>query len=291
MKARLLGLAAVALAGLAFVSLAKAQDELPEAPLILPELRGATAAPEPADAPMSIDVPDAATEQEAGETPVTQESPEAPADLDAPGTEADLDAIEASIMPDASMDDLPQSPDAPAETDAAAAPNPFFSPSLESLEATRSAPLFTPSRTAPQSEPEPEPDVAPVETEVAVEAEATPPDVKLIGIVKAGSEEVAILSDTATAEVQRLRPGEEVQGWTVRIVDTRTVELKSGEQRHTLTMFTDYPATGQPPTPADPESENYGEWNGEESGGYDEAPPPDEPSMYEEPPSEQPPGE
>lgn len=279
MTARLLGHSAFAFAALAAVSMARAQDEPPDPPLILPDLRGAAASPRPGDPPTDLDVPGTTVQPGAGETLIAPGSRQVPAEVDVPGGPEALDAIDASIMPDSPATETSEAADGSPTPDTPAVPNPFFSVGLESLEATRLAPLFTPSRTAPSVEPEPEPEAAPVEAEVAVESEPTPPELKLIGIVRAGSEEVAILSDPSTAEVQRLRPGEEVQGWTLRIVDTQTVELKSGDQSHTLTMFTEYPATGQlPPTMPDPESENVEDWTGEEQNGYGEAPPGEEPS-------------
>jgi general secretion pathway protein N len=121
-----------------------------------------------------------------------------------------------------------------------AAPNPFFSLTLEALEATRSAPLFTPSRTAPATEPPPEPEPIPVATE-PVETEPTPPTLQLVGIVVAGQEEVAILSDAASGEVIRLHPGEEHQGWKLKILDGQSVELSNGEESQKLSMFTEFP--------------------------------------------------
>jgi general secretion pathway protein N len=137
----------------------------------------------------------------------------------------------------------------PAGTDPAAAPaspNPLHSLRLEGLESTRNLPLFTTTRTPPvvEATPEPPPEPEAVEPEVVEEPPPEPPALKLIGIVMTAAEQVALLSDEATGEVQRLRPGEDYDGWTLKIVDSRTVELANAEQRHTLTMFTEY---GDPP--------------------------------------------
>ena len=145
-------------------------------------------------------------------------------------------------------------PEASAPTAAPPAENPFFSFTLESLEATRSAPLFTPSRTAPAVEAPPEAEPTPAEPEPAPEPVATPPQLQLIGVVVAGDEEVAILSDQASGEVLRLRPGEEHQGWTLKILDGQSVEFIQGEERQKLTMFTDFPdPPPQPDRQTDPE--------------------------------------
>jgi general secretion pathway protein N len=155
---------------------------------------------------------------------------------DAPAEEA---AAEAAAPPPAGAD--------PAA--APASPNPLHSLRLEGLESTRKLPLFTPARTPPvvEAPPEPPPEPEAVEPEVVEEPPPEPPTLKLIGIVMTAAEQVALLSDEATGEVKRLRPGEDYDGWTLKIVDSRTVELANADQRHTLTMFTEY---GDPPPQA-----------------------------------------
>jgi hypothetical protein len=66
-------------------------------------------------------------------------------------------------------------------------------------------------------------------------------------VVIAGSEQVAILSDEATGEVRRLRPGEAYEDWTLEIVDTRTVAFAKGDERHTFKMF--QPGSNPAPVP------------------------------------------
>lgn len=129
-----------------------------------------------------------------------------------------------------------------AEPSAAApstSPNPLAGLDLENLKATRELPLFTPSRTAPvveaTIEPQPEPETP--EPEAPVETPSEPPPLRLIGVVMTGSEQVAILSNEGTGEVQRLRPGETYEDWTLQIVDTRTVAFENGDQSHTFKMF------------------------------------------------------
>jgi general secretion pathway protein N len=180
------------------------------------------------------------------------------------GSPASLIAQEADSLPveplpaDVSPDDTPlpevstvdiAPPDAPAVDSPPAAdvtaapppnsPNPLADLDLESLTATRQLPLFTPSRSAPvvetSVEPEPEPVVS--EPEAPVETPSEPPPLRLIGVVMTASEQVAILSNEGTGEVQRLRPGETYESWTLRIVDTRTVAFENGDQSHTFKMF------------------------------------------------------
>jgi general secretion pathway protein N len=115
--------------------------------------------------------------------------------------------------------------------------NPISALDLDALSATRELPLFTPSRTPPivvEAEPEPEPVIEPE----IVEETADPPPLELIGIVVTEAEQVVLLMDQSTGEVQRIRPGDDFQGWTVSIIDSRTVELESEGNSQTLTMFT-----------------------------------------------------
>ncbi len=124
----------------------------------------------------------------------------------------------------------------------AATINPLAGLSLEALEATRSAPLFTPSRTAPPPVSEGEPEV------VAAPPPPPPPapSFKLIGLVMSGTTEFALLRDRSSGEIFRAVPGEELGGWSVVIIDERTLELRSGDQVERLTMFEEFEAVGGP---------------------------------------------
>jgi len=173
--------------------------------------------------------------------------------------------------------EAPAASEAPVEPDAAVNPNPLSSLDLESLSATRSAPLFTPSRTGPIVEapieavleaPPPPPEVAP---------EDPPPGLQLVGIVLTDAAKTALLKDPDSNEIHRLNSGDEIQGWSLIIVDARSVEFRSGERVEGLKMFEAFPA------PA-----NYG-MSGDipfdptmpELGGM---PPMDDPAMQQPPP-------
>lgn len=123
-------------------------------------------------------------------------------------------------------------------------PNPLSGLALESLEATRSLPLFTPSRTAPSVE-EPVAEVEPEPVEEVVEPEQGPPPLQLVGIVMTGESGTALLLDPGSNEVHRLATGEEYEGWSVKIVDSRSVELRSGDRVQGLKMFETF--TSPPP--------------------------------------------
>jgi len=113
-----------------------------------------------------------------------------------------------------------------------ASPNPLASLVLESFEATRSLPLFTPSR-MPPFVPEPIPQTETVYTPPP----PMPPALELVGIITSGSTEVALLRDLNTGQFHRLSASDQYEGWSLRFVDVRTVEFFNGEQVQTLTMF------------------------------------------------------
>jgi hypothetical protein len=87
-----------------------------------------------------------------------------------------------------------------------------------------------------------------VEPEIYVEPEPVPPALRLVGVVMTESDQVALLADQATGTIHRLRAGESYDGWTLNIVDGRTVAFVNEGREHTLTMFEDFSgaAGGEP---------------------------------------------
>jgi hypothetical protein len=131
--------------------------------------------------------------------------------------------------------------EAAAAPDAVINPNPLSGLNLESLSATLSAPLFTPSRTGPvieepavavAEEPAPPPEVPP---------EESPPPLQLVGIVMTEAAKTALLKDPGTNEVHRLNSGDEYEGWSVMVVDGRSIEFRSGDRVEGLKMFETFP--------------------------------------------------
>lgn len=120
-------------------------------------------------------------------------------------------------------------------------PNPLANLDLETLEATRTQPLFTPSRSAPAEEVPDVVEEVPEVVEEEPEPEAAPPALQLVGVMMSGSEEVAVLLDPDTNTVHRLRPGDGYEGWSMKIVDTRSVEFSHEDRTHALTMFEAFP--------------------------------------------------
>ena len=158
--------------------------------------------------------------------------------------------ISAALGQEAEPSPPPEPPPAPVNA------NPISALDLDTLTATRELPLFTPSRTPPvvmETEPEPEPEPV-VEAEIVEETDPEPPPLELIGIVVTEAEQVVLLLDQSTGEVQRIRPGDDFQGWTVSIIDSRTVELESEGSSQTLTMFT---GTGEEAAPPDAFEDDY----------------------------------
>jgi hypothetical protein len=141
---------------------------------------------------------------------------------------------------------LSRAQEATEEPGAATNPNPLSSLSLESLSATRSLPLFTPSRTAPvvaeaPVDIEPEPVEEPI-----VDTGQPPPPLQLVGIVMTETASTALLLDSNSQEVHRLSSGDEFEGWSMTIVDARSVEFRSGERVESLRMFESF---STPPAP------------------------------------------
>jgi hypothetical protein len=137
--------------------------------------------------------------------------------------------------------------------------NPLWAIPLSALTATRTRPLFTPSRRAPA------PVVASVPVAVPRPPPAPPPAVPqhpnltLVGTVAGENEGMAVFIDTATRDTVRLRTGEGHSGWILQSVERRAATLQKGEQTETLAMpkptDTQAPApvvTALPPPPPPP---------------------------------------
>jgi hypothetical protein len=113
--------------------------------------------------------------------------------------------------------------------------NPLWAIPLSALTATRTRPLFTPSRRPP----------APVVASVPVAAPRPPPlppalpqppNLTLVGTVAGENEGVAVFIDTTTRDTVRLRTGEGHSGWVLQSVDGRAATLQKGGQTETLEL-------------------------------------------------------
>ena len=124
--------------------------------------------------------------------------------------------------------------------------NPLWAIPLSALTATRSRPLFTPSRRPP----------APIVVAAPVAAPPPPPppppapehpNLMLVGTVAGEGGSVAVFIDNATRNAVRLRTGESHGGWVLQVVDHRTVTLQKGSQTETLEL--PKPTDTKGPTP------------------------------------------
>ena len=146
----------------------------------------------------------------------------------------------------------------PAEAPTVAA-NPLWAIPLSALTATRTRPLFTPSRRAPAPVIASAPVAAPRPPPPPPPAAPQHPNLTLVGTVASGNEGVAVFIDTATRDTVRLRTGEGHSGWILQSVERRAATLQKGGQTETLAMPkpTDTPATAPvvsalPPPPPPP---------------------------------------
>lgn len=107
-------------------------------------------------------------------------------------------------------------------------------------------PLFAPDRLPPET---------PRETPSGP-VSSQPPSLIVTGIVGAGEESIAILTDPSVRGRSEsgfvVRPGDTVQGWTVEAVlpEERKVVLVNGERRHELVMVEDQPGPARPAVPS-----------------------------------------
>ncbi len=113
--------------------------------------------------------------------------------------------------------------------------NPLWAIPLSALTATRTRPLFTPSRRPP----------APVVASAPVVAPPPPPpppagpqhpNLTLVGTVAGVNEGVAVFIDTTSRDTVRLRTGQGHSGWILQSVERRTATLQKGDQTETLAL-------------------------------------------------------
>jgi hypothetical protein len=114
--------------------------------------------------------------------------------------------------------------------------NPLWAVPLSALAATRSRPLFTPSRRLPAPIVANAPVVSPARPPAPLPAAPERPNLVLIGTVTAGSESVAVFIDNSTHDAVRLRGGEGHMGWILQSVERRAVTLQKGDQTETLEL-------------------------------------------------------
>jgi hypothetical protein len=126
--------------------------------------------------------------------------------------------------------------------------NPLWAVPLSALAATRDRPLFSASRRPPTPAA---PAVAAPPPKAAPAAQAPPelPPLALIGTIVSPKSSIAILQNSATQAVTRVRIGEENSGWRARSVAVRSVVLEKGAQSVTLRLPEPRDGSGQEPAP------------------------------------------
>jgi general secretion pathway protein N len=125
--------------------------------------------------------------------------------------------------------------------------NPLWAIPMARLTATRDQPLFAPSR---RPAPLPElarPAPAPVGPPPAP-PEPEKPQFSLLGTVAGSDERIGLFLDSTSKAVLRLKRGENHQGWTLRDVRPRQVELAKGLDNTVLEL----PSPDMKPGPAAP---------------------------------------
>jgi general secretion pathway protein N len=150
-------------------------------------------------------------------------------------------------------DALDEAPTGAAPVVEAAKGNPLWSAPLSSLSATRERPLFSPSRRPPQTAaPAPPSQIAaPPPPPPAADVAETPP-FTLLGTVLSADANLAILLNTSTNAVTRLRQGQSEAGWTAQEIQVRAAVLEKDGVTNTLELpkTTDAPANEPPAAPA-----------------------------------------
>jgi general secretion pathway protein N len=130
--------------------------------------------------------------------------------------------------------------------------NPLWGIPASALTATRERPLFAPTRRPPPPPvkaeallPPPPPPPPPAEPEK--------PQLTLVGTVTGEPQNIAVVRDQATNRLVRLHVGEEVSGWSLRSVDSRTMTVAKNSQTVTLSLPPPGSALlGAPGTPGTP---------------------------------------
>jgi general secretion pathway protein N len=108
--------------------------------------------------------------------------------------------------------------------------NPLQALSVKQLSITRERPIFSPSRRPP-------PPPAPTQVaSVAIQKPAKPPEpdhpmVSLVGTVIGPGDRIAVLIETPTNNVFRLRVGEDHQGWVLRLVNAREATMMNKSEQ------------------------------------------------------------
>jgi general secretion pathway protein N len=126
--------------------------------------------------------------------------------------------------------------------------NPLASWSLDRLSATHERPLFAPTRRPPPPPPPP-----PVVRQVEAPP-APPPMLILLGIVSDADGTRAWVRTDGFGKVIGARLGDDIGGWKVTQIESRTITLSLGERSSNYVLFTHMNGGNRAPTAAPPEA-------------------------------------
>ena len=125
-----------------------------------------------------------------------------------------------------------------------AAPVPLFAlADRERFSQTLTRPLFMPNRQPPLSEA-----AAPVQAPRATAPPSANP-YALTAIIIVDDERLALLTDTATGGVTRVREGESIAGWQVEKIHEDRAVISNGDTREELSLRTFGPPAARPRSP------------------------------------------
>lgn len=122
--------------------------------------------------------------------------------------------------------------EAPDQAQSGTVVNPLAVHSLERLSTTRARPLFAPGRRPP---PPPPPIVA---APPPAPPPVPPPALVVLGIVDDGDGAQAMVRSASSDKILRARLGDDVEGWKVTQIDSRSVVLSHDVRSVTFAMFT-----------------------------------------------------
>jgi general secretion pathway protein N len=122
--------------------------------------------------------------------------------------------------------------------------NPLWRIPVEQLSATRERPIFSPSRRPPPTIAAEHDIVVPPAIQEPPSQE--PPQLSLVGTVVNGDHGLAVFLEPSSTTPLRIRSGGEYQGWTLRLVQARSITLQKGENIAVLSLTS---SATQPPLP------------------------------------------
>lgn len=117
----------------------------------------------------------------------------------------------------------------------------FAPPPLASLTETVDRPLFNNTRRVPES-----PVVVTSEPDAPEPVSATPPNLKLTAVVINGEDRVAVVRLPEGNLFERLREGDQVEGWLVDQVGPQSLRLLRGKTPHVVDLRSFEPAPARP---------------------------------------------